>query len=97
MKSTALLFHYFKRVRLYNLPEDYPAVPWDNGLPKMHRPTQPKPRRETRWYFRMKSPNGEIIMQSESYTRKAGCLNVARLLQQNGLALKVKMVKEDGK
>lgn len=33
--------------------------------------------------FRLKAPNGEIIVQSEGYTSKAGCMNGIESVKKN--------------
>ena len=39
--------------------------------------------RGRRWYFRIKAANGEIIAQSEAYTRKESAVGTAQLIRQN--------------
>lgn len=66
-----LTFEYWKAVREYYRPEDYATVVKTVAMGFAYPETKPtrKPRRETRWYFHIKSANGEAKPTSASPAR----------------------------
>lgn len=38
------------------------------------------------WFFNLRARNGRIILQSEGYRRKAGCLNAIKAIQASAAA-----------
>ena len=45
--------------------------------------------------FRLKAKNGEIIVVSEGYKAKAGCLNGIESVKKNSVDAKVEMVEKN--